>query len=76
LPNDFGEVPNASWADSVVVGTGPAAPATPPTTTAHLTQQVGHQWELSSGGRCVFLFAVECDDAGRDVFKQAAHKLA
>jgi type III restriction enzyme len=37
--------------------------------------QVGHQWEHSSGGRCLFLFAVERDDQGRDVFQQLAHKL-
>lgn len=39
-------------------------------------QQVGHQWEQSSGGRCLFLFAVERDGQGRDVFQQIAHKLA
>jgi type III restriction enzyme len=38
-------------------------------------QQVGHQWEQSSGGRCLFLFAVAQDDHGRDVFKQLADKL-
>jgi type III restriction enzyme len=38
--------------------------------------QVGHQWAQSSGGRCLFLFAVERDDQGRDVFKQIADKLA
>ncbi|MDX5364655.1 MAG: DEAD/DEAH box helicase family protein [Pseudazoarcus pumilus] len=38
--------------------------------------QVGFQWEKSSGGRCLFLFAVESDDAGRDVFKQLQAKLA
>jgi type III restriction enzyme len=38
-------------------------------------QQVGHQWEQSSGGRCLFLFAVERDDQGRDVFKQIEDKL-
>lgn len=37
--------------------------------------QVGHQWEQSSGGRCLFLFAVERDDRGRDVFKQIFDKL-
>lgn len=37
--------------------------------------QVGHQWEKSSGGRCLFLFAVKRDDAGRDVFKQLADKI-
>jgi type III restriction enzyme len=39
-------------------------------------QQVGHQWEQSSGGRCLFLFAVALDDQGRDVFKQIDHKLS
>ncbi|WP_025915613.1 DEAD/DEAH box helicase [Herminiimonas sp. CN] len=39
-------------------------------------QQVGHQWQQSSGGRCVFLFAVERDDQGRNVFQQIADKLA
>lgn len=39
-------------------------------------KQVGHQWEKSSDGRCLFLFAVETDDQGRDVFKQIADKLA
>lgn len=38
--------------------------------------QVGHQWEKSSNGRCLFLFAVETDDIGRDVFKQLSDKLA
>lgn len=38
-------------------------------------QQVGHQWEQSSGGRCLFLFAVERDGDGRDVFQQLGHKL-
>ena len=38
-------------------------------------QQIGHQWEQSSGGRCLFLFAVERDEHGRDVFKQLADKL-
>lgn len=38
-------------------------------------QQVGHQWEQSSDGRCLFLFAVERDDVGRDVFRQLNHKL-
>lgn len=37
--------------------------------------QVGHQWEKSSNGRCLFLFAVETDDIGRDVFKQLSDKL-
>ena len=38
-------------------------------------KQVGHQWEKSSGGRCLFLFAV-ADDQGRDVFRQLDDKLA
>ncbi|KAG0194116.1 hypothetical protein DFQ28_001252 [Apophysomyces sp. BC1034] len=37
--------------------------------------QVGYQWEQSSEGRCLFLFAV-ADDAGRDVFKQVNDKLS
>lgn len=39
-------------------------------------QQVGHQWEQSSAGRCLFLFAVERDTEGRNVAQQLAHKLA
>ncbi|UPL21016.1 DEAD/DEAH box helicase [Alcaligenes faecalis] len=39
-------------------------------------QQVGFQWEKSSNGRCLFLFAVSTDDAGRDVSKQLADKLS
>lgn len=39
-------------------------------------KQVGHQWEKSSGGRCLFLFALERDEQGRDVFKQLTDKLA
>lgn len=39
-------------------------------------QQVGHQWEKSSGGRCLFLFAVARDEHGRDVYKQLADALA
>ena len=38
-------------------------------------QQVGYQWEQSSGGRCLFLFAVDRDAQGRDVFQQVAEKL-
>ncbi|NOT20930.1 MAG: DEAD/DEAH box helicase family protein [Sideroxydans sp.] len=38
-------------------------------------KQVGDQWEKSSGGRCLFLFAVAEDDAGRTVFQQLAEKL-
>lgn len=37
--------------------------------------QVGHQWEKSSDGRCLFLFAVESDGLGRDVFKQLEDKV-
>ena len=37
---------------------------------------VGHQWEQSSNGRCLYLFAVKRDDDGRDVFQQLAQKLA
>jgi type III restriction enzyme len=37
--------------------------------------QVGQQWEASSNGRCLFLFAVATDDAGRDVFKQLQDKV-
>jgi len=36
---------------------------------------IGHQWEKSSGGRCLFLMAVERDDEGRDVFQQIDAKL-
>lgn len=38
-------------------------------------RQVGEQWEKSSQGRCLFLFAVETDDLGRSVTQQIAHKL-
>lgn len=38
--------------------------------------QVGDRWEQSSGGRCLFLFAVQRDDKGRDVFQQIAQKLS
>lgn len=38
-------------------------------------RQVGHQWEKASNGLCLFLFAVERDEQGRDVFKQLADKL-
>ena len=38
-------------------------------------QQAGHQWAQSSAGRCLFLFAVERDAQGRDVFQQLAAKL-
>lgn len=39
-------------------------------------KQVGAQWEKASGGRCLFLFAVAEDEAGRSVFKQIEDKLA
>lgn len=39
-------------------------------------RQVGGQWEKSSGGRCLFLFAVAEDEAGRTVFQQLDEKLA
>lgn len=38
-------------------------------------QQVGYQWEKSSNGRCLFLFAVERDQDGRDVFMQIDNKI-
>jgi type III restriction enzyme len=37
-------------------------------------KQVGYQWEQSSSGRCLFLFAV-ADDNGRAVSKQIADKI-
>lgn len=36
---------------------------------------VGRQWEKSSNGRCLFLFALAQDDRGRDVFKQIDDKI-
>lgn len=39
-------------------------------------RQVGGQWEKSSGGRCLFLFAVKEDEDGRSVSRQLADKLA
>lgn len=38
--------------------------------------QIGHQWEKSSGGRCLFLMAVAVDEQGRDVRKQIEDKIA
>jgi type III restriction enzyme len=38
-------------------------------------RQVGEQWERSSEGRCLFLFAVETDDVGRNVAQQIAQKV-
>jgi type III restriction enzyme len=32
--------------------------------------QIGHHWQQSSEGRCLFLFAVKEDDQGRDVGQQ------
>jgi type III restriction enzyme len=37
--------------------------------------QVGLQWESSSGGRCLFLMAVAKDEQGRDVWRQIADKV-
>ncbi|CAJ2943352.1 hypothetical protein [Burkholderia pseudomallei] len=45
----------------------------------HLLKQeavYGEQWEKSSGGRCLFLFAVAEDECGRSVFQQINDKLA
>ncbi len=39
-------------------------------------KQIGYQWEQSSGGRCLFLFAVAEDEDGRSVRNQLADKLA
>ena len=39
-------------------------------------QQVGHRWEQSSNGRCLFLFAVARDDSGRDVLQQIQNKIS
>lgn len=38
--------------------------------------QVGQQWERASNGRCLFLFALEHDEKGRDVFKQVSDKVS
>jgi type III restriction enzyme len=37
--------------------------------------QIGYQWERSSGGRCLFLLAVEMDDHGRNVELQIDNKI-
>lgn len=37
---------------------------------------IGEQWEKSSNGRCLFLFAVAEDECGRSVFQQINDKLA
>jgi len=37
--------------------------------------QVGHQWEQSSDGRCLFLMAVEEDELGRGVAQQIENKI-
>ena len=37
--------------------------------------QVGRQWEISSGGRCLFLMAVAADEQGRNVQRQIADKI-
>ena len=38
--------------------------------------QIGHQWEASSGERCLFLLALAMDEQGRNVEQQIAHKIA
>lgn len=38
--------------------------------------QVGHQWEATSCGRCLFLMAVIKDEQGRDVARQIEDKIA
>jgi type III restriction enzyme len=38
-------------------------------------RQVGHLWEQSSGGRCLYLWTMDRDDQGHDVFQQLAQKL-
>ena len=38
--------------------------------------QVGRQWEMASGGRCLFLMAMAADPQGRDVRRQIADKIA
>ena len=37
--------------------------------------QIGHQWEKSSNGKCLFLMAVAEDEQGRDVRKQIEDKI-
>jgi type III restriction enzyme len=37
--------------------------------------QVGHQWETSSGGCCMFLMAFAKDELGRNVAQQIANKI-
>lgn len=38
-------------------------------------RQVGEQWEKASSDRCLFLFAVETDESGRNVAQQIAQKI-
>jgi type III restriction enzyme len=38
--------------------------------------QIGHQWEVTSSGRCLFLLAVARDERGRDVARQIEDKIA
>lgn len=38
-------------------------------------RQAGDQWERSSSGRCLFLFAVKSDEQGRNVAGQLAAKI-
>lgn len=37
--------------------------------------QAGHQWEASSGGKCLFLLARKEDEHGRNLHQQIAHKI-
>ena len=37
--------------------------------------QIGHQWQHSSEGHCLFLLAVKQDDFGRDVRQQIEEKI-
>lgn len=46
------------------------------TADAHEKNQIGHQWEMTSGGKCLFLMAVAMDDRGRNVEKQITDKIA
>jgi type III restriction enzyme len=39
-------------------------------------KQIGQQWEHSSDGRCLFLFAVSEDESGRSIVQQIKEKLA
>ena len=37
--------------------------------------QIGHQWEKTSNGKCLFLMAVAEDEQGRDIRKQIEDKI-